>query len=716
MIVTLVTAVAARLQRKEQARVWAVKLALRMKNTIRSLVVIGGLLAGMAGAKAQVAYPHHFTYDGNPLVRTHGAADPDAHVWDDTVWLYCSQDHEVINGDTYKTMDGYHAFSSTNLVDWTDHGEVLHSRDVSWGSDGFMWAPGAARKNGKYYLYYPHQDKKGGWRVGVAISDVPQGPFKDIGHPIEGITGIDPAIFIDDDGQAYLYNGAHLVAKLKENMIELAEKPRKIDYAPQDVLDDDLRRFHEGPFMHKRNGIYYFSYSNFKNPNYQGWYAMADNPYGPFKWIGPMAPNPQGAQDHHSLIEFKGQWYYFYHIAVPGIPKNKEGQGRVACFDRLYYNKDGTIQTVVHTRGPTQTITTSTANGSIVLDPPGGAYAPGTKVTLTAAGDLGYVFSAWQGDLSGAGNPATLVVDSHKTVTATFKTTPTYTLSVKSPNGSVYLVPPGGKYNAGTVVSLVPVDAFGYDFSTWDGDLAGTANPGIVIMNADKQVKAHFEAVPTYKIATNASHGIIELNPPGGLYEKGQAVTLTARNDFGYRFVSWGGDLAGTTNPLAVTLDADKNATAIFADAGGKKIAMAINCGGAAFRSDEGVYYRGDSFAEGGGTYSSQADISGTTEDYVHQSERMGSQFGYNIPLPNGQYEVTLMFSEIFFNAPGARVFNVEMEGKPVAGNLDICAKVGPKAAYEISLPVTLGDGQLNISFSAVKENAKVSGIKITQQ
>jgi arabinoxylan arabinofuranohydrolase len=686
-----------------------------LRNTMIGILILLGVISAKAES-AEISYPFHFTYNGNPLVRNHGAADPDVHVWDDTIWLYCSQDHEVINGDTYKTMDGYHAFSSTDMVNWTDHGEILHSRDVSWGTDGYMWAPGAARKNGKYYLYYPHQDKKGGWLIGVAISDVPQGPFKDIGHPIEGPTGIDPAVFIDDDGQAYIYYGSHMVAKLKENMIELAEKPRVIDYAPQDVLDDDLRRFHEGPFMHKRNGIYYYSYSNFKNHKYQGWYAMADNPYGPFKWIGPMAPNPQGAQDHHSLIEFKGQWYYFYHIAVDGIPKDKEGQGRIACFDRLYYNKDGTIQTVAHTRGPTKVLTTSATNGSVILDPPGGAYTPGTKVTLTAAGDLGYAFSGWSGDLAVAGNPATMVVDSDITVTATFKTAPTYTLSVKSPNGAVYLVPPGGRYNAGTVVSLVPVDDFGYDFSTWDGDLAGTGNPGKITMDSDKQVKAYFKAVPTCKIAINASNGIIELNPPGGRYEKGEKVTLTAKQDFGYRFVSWGGDLAGTNNPLTISLYADKNAAAIFEDAGGKKITLAINCGGAAFRSDEGVYYIADNYAQGGGTFGSQADISGTTEDYVYQSERMGSRFGYDIPLPNGQYEVTLMFAEIYFNAAGKRVFDVEIGGKPAISNLDICSKVGPLAACELTYPVALDDGQLNISFKAVKENAKISAIKVIKR
>jgi len=213
-----------------------------------------------------------------------------------------------------------------------------------------LWAPGAARKDGKYFLYYPHQDKTGTWRIGVAIGDSPTGPFKDTGKPIEGITGIDPMIFIDDDGEAYIYNNSAIVAKLKPNMIELAEKVRKIDYGPREVMDDETLKFQEGSYMHKKDGVYYYSYSNWKNKEHQGFYAMGKSPYGPFEWKGPMAPRPQGAQDHHSIIQFQGNWYYFYHIAIPGFPLYKEEQGRIACFDRLYHNADGTIKMVEHTR------------------------------------------------------------------------------------------------------------------------------------------------------------------------------------------------------------------------------------------------------------------------------------------------------------------------------------------------------------------------------
>jgi len=303
-------------------------------------------------AESKIEYPYEFKYEGNPLSRIHGAADPDVHVWDGTVWMYCSQDRFMkpeVHKKHYDAMDGYHVFSSPDMINWTDHGEILHSRDVSWGKDGWMWAPGAARKDGKYYLYYPHKDKEDNWRIGIAMSDSPAGPFKDMGRPMEGITGIDPKIFIDDDGQAYIYNNSAIVAKLKTNMIELAEEVRKIDYAPMEVMKNDTLKFLEGSFMHKKDGVYYYSYTNWKNKTYQGYYGIGDNPYGPFEWKGPMAPNPAGAQDHHSIIEFKGQWYYFYHIAIEEFPKYKEEQGRIACFDKLFYNEDGTIKMVEHT-------------------------------------------------------------------------------------------------------------------------------------------------------------------------------------------------------------------------------------------------------------------------------------------------------------------------------------------------------------------------------
>jgi beta-xylosidase len=269
--------------------------------------------------------------------------------------MYCSQDRNVDSTKHkhhYDAMDGYHVFSSKDMVNWTDHGEIFHSSDVPWAWEkgGFLWAPGSARKNDKYYLYYPIKNKGGKWCIGVAIGASPKGPFKDIGHPIEGLTGIDPKIFIDDDGQAYIYNNPGVVAKLRPNMIELAEEAHKIKYAPDEIMQNDTLKFLEGSYMHKKDGVYYFSYTNWKNRTFQGYYAVANNPYGPFEWKGAMAPAPKGAQDHHSIIEFEGQWYYFYHIAIPEFPKYKENQGRIACYEKLYYNPDGTIRMIKHTR------------------------------------------------------------------------------------------------------------------------------------------------------------------------------------------------------------------------------------------------------------------------------------------------------------------------------------------------------------------------------
>lgn len=303
----------------------------------------------------EIHYPYNFTYEGNPLVRHLGAADPDVHVWDGVVWVYTSQDRTVdttIHPHHYAAMDGYHVFSSKDMINWIDHGEILHSSDIEWGWEdgGYMWAPGAARKDGKYYLYFPHKDKEGQWRVGVAVADAPTGPFEDIGHPIDGFNSIDPKVFIDDDGEAYIYNNPGVVAKLKPNMIELAEEPRKIIYASEGIMENDTLGFKEGAYMHKRDGIYYFSYTNWRNKSYQGYYAMGNNPYGPFEWKGAIAPKPQGAQDHHSIVKFGDQWFYFYHIAIKDYPKFKEAQGRIACYDSLYYNDDGTIKMVEHTR------------------------------------------------------------------------------------------------------------------------------------------------------------------------------------------------------------------------------------------------------------------------------------------------------------------------------------------------------------------------------
>lgn len=691
---------------------------------MRSLLLVGAIALCFQTVNSQVTYPYKFKYAGNPLARISGSADPSAQVWDNTIWLYTSQDH----GEGYAGMDGYHAYSSTDMVNWTDYGDVFNSSMLNksaWGPtlSAWMWAPGAERKqdaNGvwTYYLYYPHNNAPDGtgqdWVTGVATAPNPWGPFTDLG-PVRGpgnsTMAMDPMVFTDDDGQAYIYANSLKVAKLNPDLVSLAEEPRVISYVKSSLPAnwDDVS-FGEGSYMHKRNGIYYFSWSNSG-----GHYATATNPYGPFTWGGTITKGPSAAQDHHSIINFNGQSYYFYHISIPEFPLIRDGQSRIACFDRLYYNKDGSIQSVVQTVGPKKVLTTNFANGSIILNPPGGAYAPGIKVTLTANSDLGFAFKTWSGDLSGSENPATIIMDTDKSVSADFTTTPTYSLSANSANGSVLLNPPGAVYNPGTVVSLTPVKNFGYAFKSWSGDLSGSKTPEIITMNSNKNVTANFTTVPTYKIESNATNGIVELNPKGGIYEKGTEVTVSALHDFGYKFSGWGGDLSGLSNTTTLLMNSDKKITANFAQTDAGKVVFATNCGGEAFRSSDGIYFDTDKNYFDGGTYAKMPQIAGTDDDVLFQSERNGSNFSYKIALPNKEYKVNLLFAEIYHGSAGKRVFDVFIEGVKVSDKLDIWAKLGKNVAYTETHTVKVVDGELNIAFKVIKDNAKVSAIYILE-
>jgi len=303
-------------------------------------------------SQTNIKYPYKFKNKSNPFITHIRSADPDAHVWEDgKLWVYTSQDHDSDSathakvGHGYSKMDGYHVFSTNNMKNWTDHGEILHSKDVPWGCDdgGWMWAPGAAYKNGTYYLYFPSMNKEMKWKIGVATSKNPQGPFVAEPNYMEGTSGIDPMCFIDDDGQAYLYFGKELVAKLSDDMLTLAEKAKKIDYG--------ATNFREGPYMHKKDGKYYYSWTDWKDPVDQGYYAMGNSPYGPFEYKGAINAKVPGAQDHHSIVEFKNQWYYFYHVGNYTDATGKKGRGnrRNVCVDYLYYNDDGTIKKVVQT-------------------------------------------------------------------------------------------------------------------------------------------------------------------------------------------------------------------------------------------------------------------------------------------------------------------------------------------------------------------------------
>jgi len=312
-----------------------------MKTFIYSYLFLVGLSLALATD----------TLAQNPIICNQFTADPSARVFNGKVYLYPSHDIPPESEkckENWFCMEDYHVFSSDNLVEWMDHGVILTQREVPWvdSTSYSMWAPDCIDRNGKYYFFFPSQAKPGneksGFRIGVAISEKPYGPFIPETEPIDGVSGIDPNPFIDEDGQAYLYwsAGNIYVAKLKDNMLELASEPKVIENLPEKGLK-------EGPYLFKRNGIYYLTYPHVENKTERIEYAISDNPLGPFEVKGViMDESPNCWTNHHSIIEYNAQWYLFYHHndLSPHFDKN-----RSVRIDSLFFNEDGTIQKVIPT-------------------------------------------------------------------------------------------------------------------------------------------------------------------------------------------------------------------------------------------------------------------------------------------------------------------------------------------------------------------------------
>lgn len=286
-----------------------------------------------------------------PLVEHIYTADPSAHVFDGRIYIYPSHDIDAgipfnDNGDHFAMQD-YHVLSLDGPdAKAVDHGVALHINDVPW-AERQMWAPDAAKKGDKYYFYFPAKKADGRFQLGVATGDNPAGPFTAQPQPIQGSYSIDPAVFADDDGSYYLYFGGiwggqlqqyrnnryaaqyaepaadepalgPKVARLTDNMLEFAEAPREIiilDEHGQPLLAGDTeRRFFEASWLHKYNGKYYFSYST--GDTHFLCYATGDSPYGPFTYQGRILEPVIGWTTHHSICEFNGKWYLFYHDSV----------------------------------------------------------------------------------------------------------------------------------------------------------------------------------------------------------------------------------------------------------------------------------------------------------------------------------------------------------------------------------------------------------------
>lgn len=319
-----------------------------------------------------------------PLVTHIYTADPSAHFFEGKIYIYPS--HDIDAGEAFDdlgshfAMEDYHVLSMDRIDGKVvDHGVALHIKDVPW-AEKQMWAPDANEKGGIYYLFFPAKDFKGIFRIGVATSHSPSGPFMPQREAIKNSFSIDPAVFKDDDGSYYMYFGGlwggqlqrwrkgffnsdqpenpiafipnekepailPLVAKMRKDLLEFDEKPREIQILDENgallLAGDHKRRFFEAAWLHKHNKKYYFSYST--GDTHFICYAIGESPYGPFTYKGRVLNPVIGWTSHHSICKVEDKTYLFYHDS--SLSKGVTHLRSIKVTEIKYF-KDGTIKTI----------------------------------------------------------------------------------------------------------------------------------------------------------------------------------------------------------------------------------------------------------------------------------------------------------------------------------------------------------------------------------
>ncbi|WP_302105416.1 glycoside hydrolase family 43 protein [uncultured Duncaniella sp.] len=307
-------------------------------------ILLTTLLAGMSlAASAQ-----------NPVIQTCYTTDPAPMVHDGTFYIYTGHDED---GADFFWMQEWRVYSSKDMVNWTDHGSPLAIEDFAWGDDR-AWAPQCVERNGKFYFYVPlHSKLSGGMAIGVAVGDSPVGPFKDaLGAPLfdnGSWDNIDPTVYVDDDGQAYIYWGNPEIYydKLNEDMISFDGEVRKVEQTIEGFGAPAIKErkkgekykdmYTEGPWFMRRGDKYYLIYAAGGVPEHIS-YSMSDSPVGPWKYMGEIMPlgGTDSFTNHCGVMDFNGHSYFCYHTGkLPG----GGGFGRSVAIEEFKYNPDGTF-------------------------------------------------------------------------------------------------------------------------------------------------------------------------------------------------------------------------------------------------------------------------------------------------------------------------------------------------------------------------------------
>ncbi len=292
----------------------------------------------------------------NPIVQTQYTADPAPLVYKDKMYLYTSHDED---NSTWFVMNDWKLYTTEDMVNWTDHGAVAGFKTFEWGM-GDAWAIQVVERNDKFYLYAPVKDRKTNRSaIGVAVADNPYGPFYDpIGAPlVQSSWGdIDPTVFVDDDGQAYLYWGNPFCyyVRLNGDMISYSGEVVKVPMTEASFgkregnVKDRPTLYEEGPWLYKRNSLYYLLWAGGPLPEHIG-YSTGKSPLGPWKYGGTLMPK-QGKSftNHPGIADYKGKTYFFYHNgALPG----GGGFTRSVAVEEAEFNKDGTFKPLQMTEG-----------------------------------------------------------------------------------------------------------------------------------------------------------------------------------------------------------------------------------------------------------------------------------------------------------------------------------------------------------------------------
>lgn len=307
-------------------------------------ILIGLLLVASLGSSVTKAE--------NPIIQTAYTADPAPMIYNGTVYLYTSHDEDVTVNNFF-SMNDWRCYSSTDMLNWTDHGAILSYKTFEW-SRGDAWAGQCIARNGKFYYYLPVNEKNGGNAIGVAVADSPTGPFKDaLGKPLlRGFGYIDPTVYIDNDGQAWLYWGNPNLwhVKLNEDMISYDQTTGivKEDLQTENFgyrankINNRSSSYEEGPWFFRRNARYYMLYAAGGVPEHLA-YSTSASPTGPWKYgdtIMHVIGKNGAFTNHPGYVEFNGKSYFFYHNA--GLPGGG-GFKRSVCIEPFTFNADGSI-------------------------------------------------------------------------------------------------------------------------------------------------------------------------------------------------------------------------------------------------------------------------------------------------------------------------------------------------------------------------------------